>query len=207
MGGVDDTDGHSHAGGDGADGLASATSGVDGGAFVVVGDRRPPADVPTGAGRRQAVPRFGDDVASPAVGQGEGDVRDDGAFPVLAGGDAAVKQAVQDDQAIQEVVLEISRDEDRFRRFAFSVPHQEQAATAASCIIAGSSQSAGALTRHARGSLRVRNRPSGEMERTRVTSGRPSIAALMISWCLLSISASDAAPTLCARSRSSDSIA
>jgi hypothetical protein len=111
---VDDTDGDFDSGGDGADGFAALAAGEDGGAFVVVDHGTAAADPAASAGCVQAVLGLADDVAAAVFGQGEGQVEDEGAFGVLAGGDAlqhldadaALEQVVEDDQPFQEIATE-----------------------------------------------------------------------------------------------------
>jgi hypothetical protein len=76
-------------------------------AALVVVDHGPAAAGPTAAtGRLQAVLGLADDVPAPVLGQGEGQVQDQGALGVLAGcdafqhldRDAALEQVVEDDE-------------------------------------------------------------------------------------------------------------
>lgn len=85
---MDDADGDLDAGGDGADGFPALAAGEDGGAFVVVDHGSAAADPAAAAGRLQAVLGLADDVAALVLGQGQGQIENQGALGVLAGRDA-----------------------------------------------------------------------------------------------------------------------
>jgi hypothetical protein len=84
---VDDADRDLDAGGDGADGFPALTAGQDRGALVVIDHGSAAADPAAAAGRLQAVLGLADDVTAAVLGKGEGQVQDQRAFGVLAGGD------------------------------------------------------------------------------------------------------------------------
>ncbi|MEV8378870.1 hypothetical protein AB0P21_39400 [Kribbella sp. NPDC056861] len=70
--------------------------------LVVVDDRASAADAACGAGGVEAVLRPPHDVVAPIFGKCEDQVEDEGAFGVLAGGDAV--QDLDLDAALEEVV-------------------------------------------------------------------------------------------------------
>ena len=111
---MDDADGDLHSGGDGADGFPAPAAVEDRGALVVVDDGSAAADLALLAGGLQAVLGLADDVAATVLGQGQGQVEDEGAFGVFPGrdalqnldADALLEQVIEDDESFQEVAAE-----------------------------------------------------------------------------------------------------
>ena len=87
---VHDADRDLDSGGDGADGFAAFAAGQDGGALVVVDHRAAAAGAAAFAGGCEPVAGLADDVPAPVLGEGEGQVEDEGPFGVLAGRDACL---------------------------------------------------------------------------------------------------------------------
>jgi hypothetical protein len=89
---VEDGEADADAAGDLAQGLAFGVPGEDRAAFVGVDDARASAFSAAACGGVEAVAGLADDVAAPVLGQREGQVEDEAAFGVLAGGDALLEQ-------------------------------------------------------------------------------------------------------------------